>query len=199
MKVVIGAFGAYLNQKKNSSEYLLRLIDTSMEDITTTILPVSYSKKAFIQPLKKYDPKIYIIIGNWAGNHVKLESKAMNKYVTLKSPLRRWLVNAYASVLWFFKKKNITVKKLPDKATLAHMPIEKKGPKYLKLKTIPKVKHLSVHGGYFVCNYAMYVIQRHILEKKLKTKFYFIHIPEKPTAHQEKEAIALIRSILHKQ
>lgn len=114
MSTIIGTFGAYLNQKTNSSQKVLSRIDFSDNRVKKITFPVSYSKKAFIKPIKKYQPKKIIIIGNWEGNHVKLESKAHNKYITLKSPIKRFLANTYSSILWLFGK-NITTNKLPQK------------------------------------------------------------------------------------
>lgn len=197
MKILLGAFGPYLNQRTNSSQRLLSRINTEDHQIKKIILPVSYKSSYFINPIKKYHPNYFILIGNWEGKHVKIESKAHNKFITVKNPITRFLVNLYAYFSWMFFKKNLLASKLPKKKSLTYLPIEKNGPSTVRLSVTKSIKKASVHAGYFVCNYAMYVISRFLSENDYKTRFYFIHIPLNPTIAQQNEIFSLIRKLIH--
>jgi pyrrolidone-carboxylate peptidase len=196
MKVVVGAFGDFLQFDTNSSEKLLDKIPASA-NLAKVILPVGYFSGDFIRPLRKH-PSAYVILGMWQGKYCRFETVARNEMIVLKSPLQRCAVTAYSRMLKLFGR-NFRVKGDIEKERLTTMPIRKGGVSKIKLGTKPpKISDIraSEDADNFVCNYAAWVVENYIRDKKLGTKFYFIHVPSKYTKKQETAVLSFVESLI---
>lgn len=155
-QILLFGFGPFLKVKSNISKKILG--GFSFPNIKKRILPVKYDKKMIIKKLfdNKNKPDYVLGLGqHYSGNLLRIERKAQNLF-------------------W----EKIRVNK---KECLATGIIQKTPEKYnLNLK-LPKKEfsRISYDAGFYVCNYAMYIIMDYIKKKKLKTKFAFIHIPPK--------------------
>jgi len=196
LRFVLAAFGPYLDVERNISQEIVSQVQVP-HDAKKVLLPVGYNKQAFLRPLKK-NPRYYIILGSWQGSYLKIERYAKNNMIILTNPFWRACIQALTQVLWLFKK-NIRVKNIPDKKHFTFRKINEKTNRDQLTISLPLKKEgifLSDHAGYFVCNYAMWTIQEQINKKKLRTKLFFVHIPEKATKKQEKLTIAFLKHLL---
>jgi pyroglutamyl-peptidase len=113
------------------------------------VFPARFDKSQFIRALMKHDPDIVLGLGQCArGARFRIECRAVNR-------------------------------KRARQATKA-TPIDVGGPSLLKT-TLPltagREAGRSRDAGSYVCNFSMYVLLDYIREKRLSTRFGFIHVP----------------------
>lgn len=192
-KIVVAGFGKYLNFKHNSCIDILSEI--KKPDIIKIILPVGYFKNDFIKPLKRYTPEKYVCLGMWNGKYSKIETIAKNEMITLKNPIARFFVQSYTYILKSFNT-NLTIKKPMPKKYQKILSIEKNEPNIIKLRNQPprsiKGLKISTNPGNFICNYMIWNVEKYLQRNNLKTKFYFIHIPEILSTKERKKILNLI-------
>lgn len=199
MRVAIAAFKDYLWYDVNSAEQLLKKIHAPPStNLFKALLPVGYFKGTILKPLKKHKPDVYIILGMWNGKYVKIESMVNNKMLILKNPFIQFAVTVYGNILRLFGRSIRTKKFIPEEE-LKRIPINASGPTSFLLSTQPTrigSIRLSKDAGDFVCNYALWVVEEYLRKNKLKTEFYFLHLPEYLTKQQEQMVLSFIARFL---
>ncbi len=188
-KTLITGFGSFLQYETNSSKEFINNIPNN-KNLIKHIFPVGYFKNEFTKVIKKYKPQRIIALGlNEDISKPKFETVVNNQKITLKKPLMRFIANTYS--FWLkLNKKNLRIKKPIPESDLIVLPINKhEKSKIIFQDKIPKFKEITISKdpGYFVCNYAMWVIKEYIRKHKLNISFYFIHLPSKLTKAQTKE------------
>lgn len=186
-KTLVAGFGDFLTSDTNSSEEFIKQLPDNKK-LTKILLPAGYFKKSLIKPIKKNKPQKVVFLGMHEGRKKPMfEVVANNRKITLKKPVYRFGISMYSHVLRVLKK-NLRIKKEPSKKDLIILPIEKKGPQTIKLQSKPPKKGigLSMDAGYFVCNYAMWIVERFLRKQSKDVEFYFIHIPKKLSSAQKK-------------
>lgn len=151
---ILFGFGAFLNVKSNITEKILS--ELHFKNIKKIILPVEYSREKIISMLFNNKNKPDYIIGlgqHYTGKLLRIERKSENI---------------------FWEKIEINNEKY-----LSTGMIQEKPDNYIVNLKLPKKKFswISYDAGFYVCNYAMYLIMDYIKKNNLQTKFAFIHIP----------------------
>ena len=147
MKILLYGFKPYKKWKENISEKIIRKI-RNRKNLKKLIFDVEFSKKNFIDEIKKFDPDVIIGLGQHTrSKKIRIERKAVN--------LKR-------------ENKKEVPKKISKKG-LKYLFLN------LKLKK-DKNSWISYDAGKYVCNYSMYVISDFSRIKDIK--FAFIHLPK---------------------
>lgn len=194
MKItLVMAFGEFLHFNFNSAKEFLEKLPESPQ-LIKKILPVGYFKHDILKPIKEYKPERIIILGmNEDIKAPRFEMVAKNLRVVLKNPFYRFFASIYG--YWLkWNGQNIKIKNPISKEKLTELPIDKNAINEIQLHTkIPRVEGIGISrdAGNYVCNYAMWVVEKFIPEN---IAFYFVHLPPKLEDNHEEELSKFILS-----
>lgn len=179
-KLLITGFDKFGEHQENPTEKLVLALQGKNENIIAEVLPTSFSlsKAKLKRLLKKHQPDYAIHLGlNGNIDYIALENIALNtEHASIKDNSGKQPLN----------KKISKTGPLALHSTIDLIYLEKQ----LKKKKIKAGQ--SFHTGTFVCNCIHYSSLLFILEKELKTKSCFIHIP-----NTNKMSYSLLEKAIH--
>ncbi len=149
MKILIYGFKPYNGYQTNISEQVVKGV-RNKKNLRKVIFPVEFSRRNFVNQVKKIRPDIIIGLGQaLKGRKLKIERRTIN----LKKG------NS--------KKSSIAISKKGSRYLFVSLKLKKSS-----------YSRISYNAGEYVCNYSMYVILDFLRKYHKSIKFAFIHIPK---------------------
>jgi pyrrolidone-carboxylate peptidase len=147
MRILVYGFGPYREFPSNITETIINALP-SVAGLTTTVFPVRFNRRQFIDVLERHKPDHVIGLGQSRRARTEIESRAINHKRASKMGPGKPIRQSGAAFL----------------------------PTTLDIKLGPQVGR-SDNAGDYVCNYSMYVMLDYISRIAGEVKFMFLHIP----------------------
>lgn len=161
-RVLIYGFGPYRQFTDNITARIVKALPRQHR-LKKIIFPVRFSRRQFVDPIRKYRPDVILGLGQSARQTIDIETRARNWRRAGKAKPRRPIAAG--------KPKTLPV-------TLA---IAAGG-----------MARRSHGAGDYVCNYSMYVMLDEIVRKSLAVQYGFVHIPHDWDERKARRFVAAI-------